>query len=277
MHSATLCQCSISHSLYFSFSLALSIFFFQTNVHIFFSLSLPLTHTYSLTLSSSPFLSTPPSSFSLSLPLSLSLLTSISTLLTHLLCVHLSFAQRGPLIEDKPGFFSLPPRPSPSGINGSTIPPPSEIIIVYPACKRTLRLIASYLQAEVSFQSNNTEQSSHTVQSHEDYYYLNHNVTNKGDNNKTELNEKMNKRDKIHRNLQPKINEFHNIHQCARVIPTLNFIPSEDIIIAANPEKNILTRLQKNKDKKKKIVMNNFRQGFGLEIYLFPCEIILKI
>ena len=188
----------------------------------------------------------------------------------------LSFSQWGPLEEDRPGFFTLPPRPSLSGINGSTIPPPSEIMIVYPACKRPLRLVASYLQAANPIKSNNTVQSSHTVKSHKDYY-LNQNVTNNADNSKTELSRKRKKHDNIKRKLKSKIDDLKNIHHCARIIPTLHFIPSKDITIAANPEKYLHTRQQNSKDKKKKIVMNNFRQGIGLEIFFFPCKIILKI
>ena len=294
-------------------------------------------------------------SLSLSLSLSLPLSVYLSLLLLFLLLllfatssVHLSFfSQRGPFTEDSPGFFSTPPRPPP--LSGAF--PTSEIIIVYPAGKRPLRLVSSYVPLEdpssyVGENNNFNGSSNNNVKNRNNNSIHNNNNNNNNNNdrdnkNNNNNNYNNNKNDNDNSNnknndlkrlartlasltenqnviavkendnfndkyYNSKTSKYDYVHQCARVIPTLDIIPSADITIAANPEKFNSIKREKNQknqknennqknqknqknrndinndidfNNKRTVVIdnNNERQGIGIEIYLFPCKIILKV
>ena len=95
--------------------------------------------------------------------------------------------------------------------------------------------------------------------------------------------------------LKPKLNvaaEGDDREECARVIPGLNLIPSRDITVAANPEKylhqnseknninngnnkNNANNVNKNDNQNPNFILNNLRQGLGIEIFKYPCKVIL--
>ena len=74
--------------------------------------------------------------------------------------------------------------------------------------------------------------------------------------------------------------ELNANSSCARVISRFATIRSMDITIAANPEKYLHPDNGNTKNNgnngKTNLGLNALRQGLGVEIYRYPCMIILK-
>ena len=88
---------------------------------------------------------------------------------------------------------------------------------------------------------------------------------------------KINNNSNLNRNLN--YMELNANSSCARVISGFAAIRSMDITIAANPEKYLhQENVNKNNGNNGKTNsgLNALRQGLGVEIYRYPCMIILK-
>lgn len=194
-----------------------------------------------------------------------------------------------PIVEDLPGFFSF--SKASHGDGPWTRGPISEVIIVYPESKRPLRLAGSYRQdvdqvqglssgapsIDVAVNGSRRRTSTHTADSPlsggSSDTYINGRV-NRNRNRNMNMNETSS-----YRRAKLGVNNEGERSECARVIPALSLIPSANITIAANPKKHSNTvpsaAAKRNLDDKS-TPRNYIRQGIGIQIFDFPCKILLR-
>ena len=185
----------------------------------------------------------------------------------------------GPIVEDLPGFFSFSKTRTGGGSGlgdgpwtGTHI---SEVIVVYPESRRPLRLVGSYKQevgqdqglskgtAHIDLAVNGSGTGTLTADSAQAPSASRGSSDVDIDATVTASAPSSTKR-------SAKIGTIKEGEraECARVIPALSLIPSANITIAANPKKfsSAVPTAQRN----------FIRQGIGIQIFDFPCRIVLR-
>jgi hypothetical protein len=194
----------------------------------------------------------------------------------------------GPIVEDQQGFFSF----SKAGTGGGSGPGDgswteghiSEVIIVYPESKRPLRLAGSYRQEVNQAQGPSKGASdfdfamdrSRSRSRSKSRTLTAETVPSRGMHSDGRVSG--NAPTSTKKSAKLGTNKEGERAECARVIPALSVIPSANITIAANPKKytNIVPAASKRDLDEKSAPRNYIRQGIGLQIFDFPCRIVLR-
>jgi hypothetical protein len=187
------------------------------------------------------------------------------------------------IVEDQPGFFSFSKAGTGSGSGPGdrswTEGQISEVIIVYPESKRPLRLAGSYRQEADQVQGQ-SKGASDTDPGVEESRSRSKSRALKAESAPPNgrVNGIGNAPTSSKRSAKHGANKEGERAECARVISGLSVIPSANITIAANPKKytNTVPAASKRDLDDKSAPRNYIRQGIGIQIFEFPCRIVLR-